>query len=162
PIFIRENVIFSGTATPPGVGLRFSNYFVTHIGNYYGMGPGGPTWASLGGTALQYPNVVNSYYNGPVIDRNNAYVDSAGTHSPDNEGWSATTPAQLTANVPNYDPGPGLYQRWSSSTTVNVTGLVSHLVDGAVREIWNVGSNNIILTNQDGTSSAANRWLTNS
>ncbi len=69
----------------------------------------------------------------------------------------AKTPAQITADQNNYAPGTGWFQRWSSDASRNVTGLVAG-VDGQIIEIWNVGSNNIVLVNESASSTAANRF----
>lgn len=78
-------------------------------------------------------------------------------------GFIANTPAQITSNQDNYDPGDASYfQRWSSDASRNVTGLtfaISTKVSGQIHRIWNVGSFNIVLVN-DATSTAANRFLT--
>jgi hypothetical protein len=71
----------------------------------------------------------------------------------------ALTPAQITADQNNYAPGTGWFQRWSSDASRNVTGL-SAGQDGQLAEIWNVGSNNIVLQNENASSTAANRFTT--
>lgn len=69
------------------------------------------------------------------------------------------SPASISGNTNDYSPGAGLFQRWASTGSFNVTGMVAG-IDGERRTIINVGSNNITLTNQDTNSAAANRWLT--
>ena len=69
----------------------------------------------------------------------------------------AVTPAQITADQNNYAPGVGWFQRWSSDASRNVTGL-SAGQDGQVIEVYNVGSNNIVLVNESASSTAANRF----
>ena len=71
----------------------------------------------------------------------------------------ANTPAQITSDQNNYAPGAGFFQRWSSDASRNVTGL-SAGGNGEMKEIWNVGSNNIVLQNENASSTAANRFLT--
>ena len=71
----------------------------------------------------------------------------------------ALTPAQITSDQNNYAPGTGWFQRWSSDASRNVTGL-SAGQDGQLAEIWNVGSNNIVLQNENASSTAANRFTT--
>lgn len=71
----------------------------------------------------------------------------------------ANTPAQITANQNNYAPGTGWFQRWSSDASRNITGLTAG-VDGQIIEIWNVGSQNIVLQNENASSTAANRFTT--
>ncbi len=70
---------------------------------------------------------------------------------------AAVTPSQITADQNNYAPGVGWFQRWSSDASRNVTGL-SAGQDGQVIEIYNVGSNNIVLVNESASSTAANRF----
>ncbi len=73
----------------------------------------------------------------------------------------ALSPAQITADTNNYAPGTGWFIRLSSDASRNLTGLVAG-VDGQVFEIWNVGTNNIVLQDESSTtaSTAANRFLT--
>jgi hypothetical protein len=72
---------------------------------------------------------------------------------------AANTPAQITADQNNYSPGVGLFQRWSSDASRNVTGVVAG-VDGEMRFVWNVGANDIVLENESLSSTAANRLTT--
>jgi hypothetical protein len=72
---------------------------------------------------------------------------------------AATSPAQITANQNNYNPGTGWFQRWSSDASRNITGLVAG-VDGQMVEIWNIGAQNIVLQNENASSTAANRFTT--
>lgn len=74
----------------------------------------------------------------------------------------SVTPAALAADANNYSPGAHRFQRWSTGTGGNysVTGMATG-VAGEEREIWNVGgSGSITLTNEDASSTAANRWTT--
>jgi hypothetical protein len=75
----------------------------------------------------------------------------------------ATTPAQITADQNNYNPGGvSRFQRWSSDASRNVTGLTfaTAQVDGQEHIIWNVGSNAIVLVHESASSTAANRFTT--
>lgn len=72
-----------------------------------------------------------------------------------------TSPPALTGSVNNYNPGPGLFQRWSSPSGYNITGMTAGQ-DGELRFLTNVGVGSITITNQDGASLAANRFLTTS
>jgi len=75
----------------------------------------------------------------------------------------ATTPSQVTADQNNYNPGgSSFFQRWNSDASRNITGLTftAAQVDGQVHQIWNVGSNNIVLQNENASSTAANRFTT--
>lgn len=85
--------------------------------------------------------------------RGAAATDPAGISSP------ARTPAQITADQNNYDPGAGIFQCWSSDASRNVTGMVAGQ-HGETRFIWNEGAQNIVLQNENASSTAANRWLT--
>ena len=81
-------------------------------------------------------------------------ISGAGTFS-----VVAVTPAQITSDQNNYAPTVGWFQRWSSDASRNITGLVAGQ-NGQVVEIWNVGSNNIVLQNENASSTAANRFTT--
>ncbi len=73
----------------------------------------------------------------------------------------ATSPAQITANQDNYNPGGASYfQRWNSDASRNVTGLTftAAQVDGQCHLIVNVGAQDIVLKEQT-TSTAANQFL---
>lgn len=72
---------------------------------------------------------------------------------------AANTPSQITGDQNNYAPGGSTFQRWSSDASRNITGLTAG-VNGEYREIWNVGSNNIVLQHENASSTAANRFLT--
>jgi hypothetical protein len=75
----------------------------------------------------------------------------------------ASTPSQITANQNNYAFAGGnsayIFQRLSSDASRNITGI-SGGADGKRLIMANVGSFNIVLTNQDALSTAANRLLT--
>ena len=78
-------------------------------------------------------------------------------------GAVATSPAQITANQNDYNPGGSSYQqRWNSDAARDVTGLTfaSAQVAGQTHVIHNVGSFNIILRNQSGSSATSNRFQT--
>lgn len=69
------------------------------------------------------------------------------------------TPAQITSNQNNYAPGVARFYRLSTDASRNVTGLSVSQVDGQECEVWNVGSNAIVLKHQDALSTAANRFI---
>lgn len=77
--------------------------------------------------------------------------------------WSApaVSPSQITANQNDYNPGIGWFFRLTSDASRNLTGWTAGQ-DGQVIEIWNVGSNNIVIQDESSTtaSTAANRFLT--
>lgn len=69
------------------------------------------------------------------------------------------TPAQITSNQNNYAPGVARFYRLSTDASRDITGLSISQVDGQEFEIWNVGSNNLVLKHQDAASTAANRFI---
>lgn len=69
------------------------------------------------------------------------------------------TPAQLTADQNNYDPGDYGSLRMSSDASRTITGI-SRGVTGRLLTIYNVGSNSIVIAHQSASSSAANRIIT--
>lgn len=70
------------------------------------------------------------------------------------------TPSAIGANQNDYNPVTlSYFQRWSSSTAVNITGMTRFQQDGQVHLIVNIGANNITLKHQDTNSAAANRFL---
>ena len=74
---------------------------------------------------------------------------------------NARTPAQITADQNNYSPGIGSVYRLSSDASRNITGFTTTAnTDGAYIELWNVGSQNIVLQNENASSTAANRFTT--
>lgn len=68
----------------------------------------------------------------------------------------AVSPAQFTTNQDNFAAGNGVFHRWSSDASRNITGMTGG-IDGVVREAWNVGAQNIVVVH-DATSTAANRF----
>lgn len=71
------------------------------------------------------------------------------------------TPAQITANQNDYNP-TGLADnqrlRLSTDASRNITGIVPQNGDGDVLTLFNVGSFDIVLTDEDALSAAANRF----
>lgn len=73
------------------------------------------------------------------------------------------SPAQITANQNNYNPtglATAIRVRLSTDASRNITGLVpiGTSPDGEFKILTNVGSFNIVLTNEDALSTAANRF----
>lgn len=66
--------------------------------------------------------------------------------------------AQITANTNDYAPGRANLYRLSTDASRNITGLVAG-TSGEIRYILNVGAQDIVLTDQDAASEAANRFL---
>lgn len=71
----------------------------------------------------------------------------------------SASPSQITADQNNYNPGRQRFQRWSSDASRTVTGLGNSQVDGQEHVIVNVGSNSIVLSHQNASSSTGNRFL---
>jgi hypothetical protein len=71
------------------------------------------------------------------------------------------TPSSLSASQNNYSPGGCDILRLSSSTAIDITGLVAPSVDGAMRLVVNVnasGGSAITLKHESASSTAANRF----
>lgn len=110
----------------------------------------GSNWYDTQDTGLNRgaPGVVRFHATDPTV---------GGTY-----GAIARTPAQITADQNNYNPGGTSYlQRWSSDASRNVTGLTFSTiqVDGQTHVICNVGAQNIVLVHQSASSTAANRFF---
>lgn len=71
------------------------------------------------------------------------------------------TPTQITTDQNNYAPGVARYYRLSTDASRTLTGLAVSQVGGQECWILNAGSNPVVLSNQNGSSTAANRFLTN-
>ena len=169
------NPIASSSASSPSI-------LAASAGNVNLQGNGGGTGVILGGNAT---NIFASSASGNITRNDIPIGWSANTTvtpgtNPDSafqragqaatirvQGSSTTTaatlstpalsPSQITADQNNYNPGTGWFQRWSSDASRNVTGLVAG-TDGQIIEIWNVGSQNIVLVNESASSTAANRF----
>ena len=71
------------------------------------------------------------------------------------------TPSALSASQNNYAPGVCDIIRLSSSTAIDITGLVAGTVDGALRLVINTnasGGSAITLKHESASSTAANRF----
>lgn len=71
------------------------------------------------------------------------------------------TPASLSASQNNYAPGVCDIIRLSSSTAIDLTGLVAGTVDGAMRLVINTNASGgaaITLKHESSSSTAANRF----
>ena len=69
------------------------------------------------------------------------------------------SPSQIVADQNNYSPGTARFYRLSTDASRNITGLSVSQADGQECEVWNVGSNNIVLQHQNTSSTAANRFI---
>lgn len=73
----------------------------------------------------------------------------------------ANSPAQITADQNNYNPGSSsMFLRLSTDASRSITGLTFTVgkFDGQTHHIVNVGSNPIVLVNESASSTAANRF----
>lgn len=71
------------------------------------------------------------------------------------------TPSSLSASQNNYAPGVCDILRLTSSTAIDITGLVAATADGAMRLVINVnasGGSAITLKHESASSTAANRF----
>lgn len=68
------------------------------------------------------------------------------------------SPATITADVNNYSLAVGRFNRLATDASRTLTGLVAG-VTGEEREIWNVGSNNLVLAHQSASSTDVNRFI---
>lgn len=73
--------------------------------------------------------------------------------------WKLSTLAQITAAQNDYAIGAGVVFRLSSDASRNITGIAGG-ADGRMIVIFNVGAQDIVLTNNDAASAAANRIIT--
>lgn len=167
-----------GTASVPA--LQFFNgvpgYGLYYGGTNTGLGVsfgGTPNYQFNGGTGLRVSSgVALTWTNSGNADTGTADIALARPGQAATvrvQGSSSTTaatfstpalsPTQITADQNNYNPGTGWFQRWSSDASRNITGLVAG-VDGQIIEIWNIGSQNIVLQNENASSTAANRFTT--
>jgi len=72
---------------------------------------------------------------------------------------SISTPAQITGDQNNYDPGTAEWLRLDTDATRTITGFVAG-ESGDHLWVINIGSNDLKLANQSGSSTAANRVIT--
>jgi hypothetical protein len=142
--------IFERTSDFTGQGLKLSANVPT-------------TNASILGTF----NFSSNTYIGNKVDRMILMPGSRVVSAADRVVSQSYTPAQITANQNNYNPGNGARRfNLSSNASRNITGidldqtplLLTHL-DGQQHFLYNAGSFDIVLKHQDAASSAENRLL---
>lgn len=68
------------------------------------------------------------------------------------------TPSQITSNQNNYDPGDYDLLWLDTDASRNITGFQGG-VSGRVLWICNIGTNNIVITHNDASSSSGNRVI---
>lgn len=121
---------------------------------------------SLGTTALRFLAVHSATFSfGPntavsEVSAGLVRLRGSGTTVPAGLCSPVNAPAQITGDQNNYSPGVGLTQEWNSDASRNVTGMLAGQ-DGEIRWIYNSGAQDIVLQNENASSTAANRWLTN-
>lgn len=130
---VYELRLFDDTPASSNIFLKFIRSGITAAGGEFGTSgaAGGSDWSVFGTLRVRGANFALS---------------------------SHVTPSILNANANDYDPGNGINVRLSSSVAVDITGLVPN-IDGRVLMLSNIGSFNITLKNDSGSSSANNRML---
>lgn len=105
---------------------------------------------------------VGAFYG--LLIRSTAMLSGFGTATPNvtldvNGGLSLrqTTKSQITSNQNDYAIGSQTSFRLSTDASRDITGLTGG-VDGKIISIRNIGSFNIVFTNEDAASTAANRF----
>lgn len=97
---------------------------------------------------------------GSAIEDNLDALIGLGNHDFYTSFTNAISPTQLTANVNNYAPtgiDTASVVRLSSDAARNITGIVPPR-SGSYLILFNIGTNNIVLSNDSSSSSAANRF----
>lgn len=163
----------AGTGTQRDLRLKRGSAFLTYSGT--GLYPETTNAQDLGITSLQWNNVyakdIQTLGGDVWLGRLTRLADD----SPGLGGlmrikdvfgngasWTggSGTPAQITSDQNNYDPGSYAYlQRWSSDASRNVTGYARSPKDGETHLIVNVGAQNIVLKHEDAGSTDVNRFL---
>jgi hypothetical protein len=69
------------------------------------------------------------------------------------------TPAQITSDQNDWAPPVAMFYAVSTDASRTLTGLSIGQVDGQIAEIWNVGTNPLVLADDSASSTAANRFL---
>lgn len=147
---------YSGSKPTTEYGILVRNQGVSGITTSYGLyldSQSGSTtnWsiASNGGSSYHTGSFSFGGSSAP-----NTTIDNAGSTS-----TRANSPAQITADQNNYSPGTTTFLRLSTDASRTITGI-SGGVDG--RHLWvcNVGSNDLVLANQNASSTDTNRIIT--
>ena len=136
---------------------------------------GGTKLSSIAAGSLPYTNAVNVFTvltggagdDGKFLKYTNAgpslsWAAASVSDIPQNFSISGDiSPTSISSNQNDYNPtslSTSTVLRLTSDASRNITGLAGG-ADGRVILILNVGSNNIVLKNQDAGSTAANRFL---
>ena len=138
------------------------------------------TWATAGGGLTIGTTTITSGTNTRVLYNNSGVVGEYTVTGSGNVAMSASptfsgtltaatiaptgfistpvSPSQLTADQNDYAGATGLINRLDSNSDSRIISGMAAGTDGQVKYDVNVGSFNIIYTNQSGNSSAANRF----
>jgi hypothetical protein len=73
---------------------------------------------------------------------------------------TALSPAEITANTDDWAVNTNSFVRYTADGEYDLTGIVAGL-DGQRLVLVNIGANKVTIKDQDGSSVAANRFLTN-
>lgn len=97
---------------------------------------------------------------------NRGYQFDANVYTDTTFNGGVISPAQITANDGNYNPGDSsLFIRLTTDASRALSGLgltgtsLFAALSGEIHQIWNVGTHNLVLLHQNAGSSAANRFL---
>ena len=144
------------------VGYRAGNVITTGSDNIvigYDLDPPAATSSSrmnIGGVIFGSAMYTANGLIGINNSSPNAALDVNGTVALSND----ISPASIGASQNNYAPAghdTASVMRLTASGAFNITGLAGG-VDGRMLTIFNIGASTITLTNQDGASTAANRF----
>lgn len=168
------NGIYSGSDTIP----EYTTATIDSIFQFIDLGKDGYFYVQYGelggGRLLVSPDISNIYHN-DVAGINQVYTDESGISLISNGNGSddisiqgsvkfnkVITPTIIASNQNNYSPAEfpsANFVRLSSSSNVNITGFgTENGRIGRIIMLHNVGSFNITLKNQSGSSLAANRF----
>lgn len=156
----------SGNASNTIIGTRVTGTFQpTNSGNTIGL-IGIEVAPVINQQSGSNGDVVGYYYNPSLtssLGNNYAWINATGGIVWDSD----ITPSQLIADANDYNPS-GINRttvvKLSSDASRTITGLNANIstgtgsVDGRILVLYNVGSNNIILSSQDTASVANNRF----
>jgi hypothetical protein len=163
----------AGTGTLRQLHLRYgaTRRLAYDGGQFY---PDANNVTALGSSTNRFSEVraVNSYAQTSFILENGTNITDAGatfggvvkfgSNVTGDGTWSGgvNTAGSIGSNQNDYNPASiAHFQRWNSSTAVDITGMTRFQVQGQTHLIVNVGANNITLKHQNAGSSAANRFL---
>jgi hypothetical protein len=139
---------YSGFQTTYGLVLTGSTDAVIVRGNRFG----GHNNAVIIGDS------TNSRFSGNTYTEGTIEITTSPTFAEMGDFFESN-PAQWTTNKDNYDAGVNRVLRLSTDASRNLSGIAGGW-KGRLLTIINVGSNALVIKNQDSSSSAANRLIT--